>query len=86
VAPIFAKQRAGVPRAWVFTSATLSVRGDFAHYAAQMGLNSRRSMTLPSPFDYGTQGLLYVPRNLPQPSSPTFTDAVFDAALPAIEA
>jgi ATP-dependent DNA helicase DinG len=86
VAPIFAKQRAGVPRAWVFTSATLSVRGDFTHYAAQMGLNARRSMTLSSPFDYGTQGLLYVPRNLPQPSSPMFTDAVFDAALPAIEA
>lgn len=86
VAPIFAKQRAGVPRAWIFTSATLSVRGDFTHYAAQMGLNARRSMTLPSPFDYPTQGLLYVPRNLPQPSSPMFTDAVFDAALPAIEA
>lgn len=86
VAPIFAKQRAGVPRAWVFTSATLSVRGDFTHYAAQMGLNARRSMTLPSPFDYPTQGLLYVPRNLPQPSSPAFTDAVFEAALPAIEA
>jgi ATP-dependent DNA helicase DinG len=86
VAPIFAKQRAGVPRAWIFTSATLSVRGDFTHYAAQMGLDARRSMTLPSPFDYGEQGLLYVPRNLPQPSSPAFTDAVFDAALPAIEA
>jgi ATP-dependent DNA helicase DinG len=86
VAPIFAKQRAGTPRAWIFTSATLSVRGDFTHYAAQMGLDARRSMTLPSPFDYGTQGLLYVPRNLPQPSSPAFTDAVFDAALPAIEA
>ncbi|WP_343673241.1 ATP-dependent DNA helicase [Paraburkholderia heleia] len=86
VAPIFARQRAGVPRTWVFTSATLSVRGDFTHYAAQMGLSSRRSMTLPSPFDYPTQGLLYVPRNMPQPSSPQFTDAVFDAALPAIEA
>ncbi|MEM5420249.1 MULTISPECIES: ATP-dependent DNA helicase [Paraburkholderia] len=86
VAPIFAKQRAGVPRTWVFTSATLSVRGDFTHYAAQMGLSSRRSMTLPSPFDYPTQGLLYVPRNMPQPSSPQFTDAVFEAALPAIEA
>ncbi|MDN7807752.1 ATP-dependent DNA helicase [Burkholderia gladioli] len=86
VAPIFAKQRAGVPRAWIFTSATLSVRGDFTHYAAQMGLSSRRSMTLPSPFDYPAQGLLYVPRDLPQPFSPMFTDAVFDAALPAIEA
>ncbi|MEX3605852.1 MAG: ATP-dependent DNA helicase [Burkholderia sp.] len=86
VAPIFAKQRAGVPRAWIFTSATLSVRGDFTHYAAQMGLSSRRSMTLPSPFDYPAQGLLYVPHDLPQPSSPMFTDAVFDSALPVIEA
>ncbi|MEX3593060.1 MAG: ATP-dependent DNA helicase [Burkholderia sp.] len=86
VAPIFAKQRAGMPRAWIFTSATLSVRGDFTHYAVQMGLSSRRSMTLPSPFDYPAQGLLYVPRDLPQPSSPMFTDAVFNAALPAIEA
>ena len=86
VAPIFAKQRAGVPRAWVFTSATLSVKNDFTHYAAQMGLSAERSMTLPSPFDYGRQALLYVPRNMPQPSSPLFTDAVLDAALPAIEA
>lgn len=86
VAPIFAKQRAGAPRAWIFTSATLSVQGDFNHYATQMGLNARRSMTLSSPFDYSSQALLYVPRNLPQPSSPGFTDAAFDAALPAIEA
>jgi len=86
VAPIFAKQRAGVPRAWVFTSATLSVRGDFTHYAAQMGLDAKRSMTLASPFDYDKQALLYVPRNLPQPSSPGFTDAVFDAAWPVLEA
>ena len=86
VAPIFAKQRAGVPRAWIFTSATLSVRGDFTHYAAQMGLDAKRSMTLASPFDYDKQALLYVPRNLPQPSSPGFTDAVFDAALPVLEA
>ena len=86
VAPIFARQRAGVPRTWIFTSATLSVRGDFTHYAAQMGLNTRRSITLPSPFDYPSQALLYVPRSMPQPSSPQFTDAVFEAALPVIEA
>ncbi|MFG3757487.1 hypothetical protein, partial [Klebsiella pneumoniae] len=34
IAPIFSRQRAGQPRAWVFTSATLSVRGNFTHYAA----------------------------------------------------
>ena len=86
VAPIFAKQRSGTPRAWIFTSATLSVKGDFTHYAAQMGLDARRSMALASPFDYDRQALLYVPRGLPQPSAPGFGDAVFDAALPVIEA
>ncbi|MCO5398654.1 ATP-dependent DNA helicase [Ralstonia soli] len=86
IAPIFSRQRAGQPRAWIFTSATLSVRGNFTHYAAQLGLDRNRSMTLDSPFDYPSQGLLYVPRDLPQPSDPRFTDAVLDAALPMIEA
>lgn len=86
IAPIFSRQRAGQPRAWIFTSATLSVRGNFTHYAAQLGLDRNRSMTLDSPFDYASQGLLYVPRDLPQPSDPRFTDAVLDATLPLIEA
>lgn len=86
IAPIFARQRAGHPRAWIFTSATLSVKGNFAHYAAQLGLDKERSLSLPSPFDYGEQGLLYVPRDLPAPQSPQFTDAVVAAALPLIEA
>ncbi len=86
IAPIFSRQRAGQPRAWIFTSATLSVRGNFTHYAAQLGLDRDRSMTLDSPFDYASQGLMYVPRDLPQPSDPRFTDAVLDAALPMIEA
>nr|WP_150679077.1 ATP-dependent DNA helicase [Pandoraea pneumonica] len=85
IAPIFAKQRAGAPRAWIFTSATLSVKGNFNHYAAQLGLDSEKSLTLASPFDYPNQSLLYVPRGLPQPSSPGFTDAVLDAAMPVLE-
>ncbi len=86
IAPIFTRQREGHPRAWVFTSATLSVKGNFTHYAAQLGLNKENSLTLPSPFDYGKQGLLYVPRDMPPPNSPQFTDAVVAAALPLIEA
>ncbi|MEC3768678.1 ATP-dependent DNA helicase [Cupriavidus taiwanensis] len=86
IAPIFTRQRGGQPRAWVFTSATLSVKGNFTHYAAQLGLDKDRSLTLPSPFDYAKQGLLYVPRDMPAPQSPQFTDAVVQAALPLIEA
>ncbi|MBS0308727.1 MAG: ATP-dependent DNA helicase, partial [Proteobacteria bacterium] len=31
VAPVFAKQREGTPRSWIFTSATLAVKNDFHH-------------------------------------------------------
>jgi ATP-dependent DNA helicase DinG len=51
-----------------------------------MGLWDEPAQSWPSPFDYGEQGLLYVPQNLPQPNSPDYTDAVIDAALPVIEA
>ena len=86
IAPIFSKQREGVPRAWIFTSATLAVKNDFSHYTAQMGLGDEPAQTWPSPFDYERQGLLYVPNSLPAPNSPDYTDAVIDAALPVIEA
>jgi ATP-dependent DNA helicase DinG len=86
IAPIFNKQREGVPRAWIFTSATLAVKNDFSHFTAQMGLWDEPARTWPSPFDYAQQGLLYVPTGLPQPNSLDYTDAVIDAALPVIEA
>ena len=86
IAPIFSKQREGTPRAWIFTSATLAVKNDFQHFASQMGLSDERARTWPSPFDYEQQALLYVPKEMPEPNSPDYTDAVIDAALPVIEA
>ena len=86
IAPIFSKQREGPPRAWIFTSATLAVKQDFTHYSSQLGLTDETAMSLPSPFDYERQALLYSPTILPQPNSPDYTDAVIDAALPVIEA
>lgn len=86
IAPIFSKQREGTPRAWIFTSATLAVKDDFTHYVSQMGLSQQSARSWPSPFDYGRQGLLYVPHQLPAPNSPGYTDAAIDAALPAIVA
>lgn len=86
IAPIFSKQREGVPRAWIFTSATLAVKNDFNHYSSQMGLWNEPAQSWPSPFDYERQGILYVPQGLPEPNSFGYTDAVIDAALPVIEA
>ncbi|MET3130038.1 ATP-dependent DNA helicase DinG [Oxalobacteraceae bacterium GrIS 1.11] len=86
IAPIFNNQREGAPRSWIFTSATLAVKNDFKHFASQMGLAGEPAHSWPSPFDYASQGLLYVPQNLPQPNSIGYTDAVLDCALPIIEA
>ena len=86
VAPLMKRQVEGSARAWIFTSATLAVGRDFSHYTSQLGLDVAATQAWESPFDYGTQALLYVPRNLPAPNSPAHTDAVVDAALPLIEA
>ncbi|MGN6703988.1 MAG: ATP-dependent DNA helicase [Burkholderiaceae bacterium] len=84
IAPIFNRQREGTPRAWIFASATLAVKQDFTHYNSRMGLWDEPSRSWPSPFDYGSQALLYAPTGLPAPNSPQYTDAAVDAALPAI--
>jgi ATP-dependent DNA helicase DinG len=86
IADIFAKQLAGHPRAWVFTSATLAVKGNFSHYQHEMGLNEARTACWDSPFNYSEQALLYVPNGLPEPNTDGYTDAVVQAALPLIEA
>ncbi|HEX5363234.1 MAG TPA: ATP-dependent DNA helicase [Gallionella sp.] len=86
IAEIFEKQIGGNARAWIFTSATLAVKQDFSHYLGEMGLAKARTACWDSPFDYGKQGLLYVPQNLPEPNSEGYTEAVVQAALPLIEA
>ncbi|MDZ4201845.1 MAG: ATP-dependent DNA helicase [Gallionella sp.] len=86
IADIFEKQIGGNARAWIFTSATLSVKQDFSHYQGEMGLLNARTACWDSPFDYATQALLYVPQALPEPNSEGYTEAVVQAALPLIEA
>ena len=86
VADVFSKQVQGYARAWVFTSATLSVAGDFAHYCGALGLTSAQTNTWDSPFDYARQALLYVPTKMPEPNTPDYTRAVIQAAVPLVEA
>jgi len=81
VAEIFRKETESSARSWVFTSATLSVAGDFSLFARQLGLEAARSQSWASPFDYASAGRIYVPRNLPPPNSPQHTSAVIDEAL-----
>ena len=86
IAEIFRRQLDGHPRAWIFTSATLAVAGDFSHYRSEMGLDKARTACWDSPFDYAAQALLYVPKKLPDPNSDEHTRAVVAASLPVIRA
>ncbi len=86
IAEIFKRQMISTPRAWIFTSATLSIKSDFSHYNHEMGLSEVRTATWDSPFDFSEQALLYVPSGLPEPSHPNYIDQLVQAALPVLHA
>lgn len=86
VAEGFGKQLNAQPRAWIFTSATLAVKSDFSHYIAQMGLQAAKTAFWDSPFNYQEQALFYVPSEMPDPNSPSYTASVVAAALPVLQA
>jgi ATP-dependent DNA helicase DinG len=86
VANIFHRQMEGHPRAWIFTSATLAVAGNFGHYQSELGLAEAATGCWGSPFDYASNALLYCPPDMPEPNSPDYSRAVVDAAWPAIRA
>ncbi|TDI47048.1 MAG: DEAD/DEAH box helicase [Acidobacteria bacterium] len=58
----------------VMTSATLAVDDSFEYMGSRLGVATDRCMTLPSPFDYREQALLYVARHLPPPREKAFMD------------
>ncbi len=71
IAEIFQKQMAASPRAWIFTSATLSVKKNFTHYNDEMGLTTAQTACWESPFNFAEQALLYVPTAMPEPHHKT---------------
>jgi ATP-dependent DNA helicase DinG len=74
------------PCAWVFTSATLAIGADFAHFAARIGLADARTLCIESPFDYRRQALIYLPQPMPDPQDPGYAAAFIDACAPLLEA
>ncbi len=86
IAEIFQRQLNANPRAWIFTSATLSVKKDFSHYNNQMGLTAAQSICWESPFNFTEQALLYVPTEIPEPQHKTYIDNIVKAALPVLKA
>jgi len=57
----------------VFTSATLSINGDFSYFHKQVGIPDHVLEAVHPPhFDFETQTLLYLPRDLPPPTDERF--------------
>ncbi|MCS0434256.1 ATP-dependent DNA helicase [Vibrio diabolicus] len=71
--------------AWIFTSATLAVSGDFKHFTERLGLKPTKQFSLPSPFDYQKQARLCVPRYLPESNSNGLADKLVRMLAPVIE-
>ncbi|NYT24924.1 ATP-dependent DNA helicase [Alcaligenaceae bacterium] len=85
VADIFSRCRSR-DQAWILTSATLSVHGDFGHFIRQLGLWDARTARWESPFDYANQALLCVPSGLPETHSRDFNPRFAEMLVPLIEA
>ncbi|KTD07066.1 ATP-dependent DNA helicase [Legionella jamestowniensis] len=73
-------------RAYIFTSATLTMASSFDCFLKPLGIKNATTLTLASPFDYQKQALLYLPRELPDPKDARYYDALLDKALPIINA
>ena len=74
------------PSAWIFTSATLALAGDFQHFSSRLGLGDAETLCLDSPFDHERQALLYLPEGMPDPGAADYTEAVLEQVRPLLEA
>ncbi len=86
VADEFGAYRANSDAAWLFTSATLAVGGDFNHFTRQLGLEEATTLLLDSPFDYPNHALMWLPADLPEPRDNQFVARLLDIAVPLLEA
>ena len=85
-APILAERVACADRAWILTSATLSVAGSLDHFAARVGMADASLHIFDGSFDYGTQTRCYLPPGMPEPSRPGFDEAVAEVAVAVLAA
>lgn len=75
-------------RSAIFTSATLTVGGGFgsAHSAFGLESNQTQHLDVGSPFDYSSQGILYVAAHLPPPGRDGIPMEALDELAELIEA
>ena len=60
----------------IMTSATLTVAGSFDYVKGRLGAEDADAIRVPSEFDFSEQAILYLPKQMPPPKSPQYSDAV----------
>ncbi len=73
---MLSEQRAGAPRAWIFTSATLGDDDASSWFTRQTALEDATTLRVKSPFDYASQARLWVPTRFPRPNESAHPAAV----------
>lgn len=84
--PILAERVAEADRAWILTSATLSVAGSLDHFAARVGMADASLHLFDGSFDYRRQTRCYLPSGMPEPSRPGYDGAVAEVAVSVLAA
>ncbi len=72
------------PRTWIFTSATLGDDPKLRWFTEPCGLESAKVLRVSSPFDYPSQAVMYVPRQMVRPSDPLHSAQVAGVAADAV--
>ena len=80
IAEAFQARMAMLDVPWVFTSATLTVRGRFDHFCETLGLLAAETEAWDSPFDYASRAMLYLPETNLEPRDGGFVPFVSDVA------
>src|SRR4051812_39608109 len=73
-------QREAVPRAWIFTSATLGDDAALTWFSEPAGLDDARKLRVDSPFDYEANSCVYVPPRFAAPADAHHAESVGRAA------
>lgn len=71
----------------VLTSATLSSNGKFNYIKDRLGLEDEKTQSLiaPSSFNYEKQAIIYLPKTMPDPRSPDFTNAAVNEIVKLLQ-
>jgi len=74
------EQRAGAPRSWIFTSATLGDDERLSWFSEAAALEDAVKLRVDSPFDYRGHARVWVPAGLPKPNDPRHPAAIGELA------